>query len=96
MASYALNRAQFIASLRKFELTEEVPDHYIGIDDMGRETHRGCGVGSGPDVSSIADAVVFDDAAISAIRPFCACNISLLENDLARVSITMIMTKPDV
>jgi len=78
------------------KLAKEIPYHYICVDDMGSETQRGSGDCSRPDMSSIADAVVFDDSAISAIRPFCACYISLVKDDLARVGITLIMSKPDI
>ncbi len=46
-------------------------------------------------MASIADTVMLDDTAVSALRPFQSRNICLLEDDFASW-FTPIMNKPEV
>lgn len=55
-------------SLRRI-LAQEIPDHHVGINHMRAKAERGNIAATGPDVTTITDAVVLYHRAISTVFP---------------------------
>src|SRR5438270_13347643 len=75
-------------------VTEKIPDYAIGIDDISGIAQT-AGSATGPGMSAITYAVVYDAASCCAVRPFHACHIPFLEKDLC-LTLALVMTEPDV
>ena len=76
-------------------LTQEIPDHHISINHMSAKAERGNIAATGPDVTTITNAVVLYHRTIGAVFPLQTGDISLLKDSVGRAT-ALVMAEPHI